>query len=276
VLEVDFPTTSFKKILHLYFTHGCVLLRNFVNVNDLTKLIRAVDGLYTEIDNIHIYPRDLRRRDLPQFHEYIFVKKHYSLLKNVFVGEYNISEDTHTRRIDSLARGGQWMEPLGPHLDAFFHSFAFTVNFWVPFRDCGVEAPSLGVVCAPFRDILSFSGYDGSTDANGLAGEWNLPHFDGAMQKLSSNMKPEAIDQLRTLFGDQVWTPTYSLGDAMMLSNWTLHFTHASPSMTERRANIELRFLSDLTLAQVIDRHGLRPLPQKIFCGVKRMFFGLR
>ena len=168
------------------------------------------------------------------------------------------------------------MDPLGPHLDAFFHSFAFTVNFWVPFRDCGVEAPSLGVVCAPFRDIVSFSGYDGSTDANGLAGEWNLPHFDGAMQKLSSNMKPEAIDQLRTIFGDQVWTPTYSLGDAMMLSNWTLHFTHASPNMTKRRGNVELRFLSDLTLAQVIDRHGLRPLPQKIFCGVKRMFFGLR
>ena len=147
------------------------------------------------------------------------------------------------------------MEPLGPHLDAFFHSFAFTVNFWVPFRDCGVEAPSLGVVRAPFRDILSFSGYDGSTDANGLAGEWNLPHFDGAMQKLSSNMKPEAIDQLRTLFGDQVWTPTYSLGDAMMLSNWTLHFTHALPEMTERRGNVELRFRSDQTLTEVLDRH---------------------
>jgi hypothetical protein len=82
--EVDFLTTSFKKILQLYFTHGCVLLRNFANVNDLTKLIKAVDGLYTETDNIHIYPRDLRRQGLPQFHEYIFVKKHYSLLNNVF------------------------------------------------------------------------------------------------------------------------------------------------------------------------------------------------
>lgn len=274
--EADFLTTSFKEILQLYFTNGCVLLRNFANVNDLTKLIRAVDGLYTETDDIHIYPRDLRRRGLPQFHEYIFVKKHYSLLNNVFVGKYSISENTHTRRIDNVSRGGQWMDPLGPHLDAFFHPFAFTVNFWVPFRDCGVEAPSLGVVCAPFRDILSFSGYDGSPDANGLAGEWNLPHFDRTMQRFVSNMNPGAIEQLRTLFGDQVWTPTYSLGDAMMLSNWTLHFTHTSPSMTERRGNVELRFLSDLTLAQVIARHGLRRLPQRIFFGVKRMFSGLR
>jgi hypothetical protein len=253
--KVDFQKASIEEILHLYFINGCVLLQNFTKIGNLSKLITLVDTLYKEIDDVHICPRDLRQRSLSQFHEYLFEEKHYVLLNDIFNGAYRVSEDTVTRRIDSVARTGQWTAPLGPHLDAFIHSFAFTVNFWIPFRECGVEAPSLGVVRAPFPEILRFSGYDGNPEANGPAGEWNLSRFDGAMRRLVDNARLDAVEQLRPLFGDRVWTPTYSLGDAMMLSNWTLHFTNASPGMSQRRGNVELRFLSDLTLAEVLSKH---------------------
>jgi hypothetical protein len=253
--EVDFSNADLSEILYPYFTDGCVLLRKFASIEGLTKLISAVDELYSEMSETHISPRDLRQRGMPEFHEYFFDEKHNSLLDNVFRSEYKVSDDTATRRIDSVTQSGQWEAPLGPHLDAFIQEFAFTVNFWIPFRDCGVNVPSLGVVRAPFREILSFSGYDGGPEANGPAGEWNFPRFGPAMLTLASTMNPGVVDRLRTLLGDRVWTPTYSLGDAMMLSNWTLHFTHALPEMTERRGNVELRFRSDQTLTEVLDRH---------------------
>ena len=47
----------------------------------------------------------------------------------------------------------------------------------------------------------------------------------------------------------------------MMLSNWTLHFTHAGPDMNETRQNVELRFSSRTesnytTLREVLERRG--------------------
>jgi hypothetical protein len=154
--KVDFATASIDEILRLYFTNGCIFLENFAQIGNLSELITFVDALYTEIDDVHICPRDLRQRGLSQFHEYLFEEKHYVLLHNIFNGVYRVSEDTVTRRIDSVARTEQWTAPLGPHLDAFIHSFAFTVNFWIPFRECGVEAPSLGVVRAAFPEICAF------------------------------------------------------------------------------------------------------------------------
>jgi hypothetical protein len=55
----------------------------------------------------------------------------------------------------------RWQPPLAPHRDSCFHSFNFTVNFWVPFTACGDDKPSLGVVPVSFQTGRDFSGYDG-------------------------------------------------------------------------------------------------------------------
>jgi len=34
------------------------------------------------------------------------------------------------------------MMPLTPHLDAFVNTLEFTVNFWIPFQICGIDAPA--------------------------------------------------------------------------------------------------------------------------------------
>jgi hypothetical protein len=43
----------------------------------------------------------------------------------------------------------------------------------------------------------------------------------------------------------------------MMLSNWTLHLTHATPRMPKTRKNIELRFCSAASLEDILREHGV-------------------
>ena len=45
---------------------------------------------------------------------------------------------------------------------------------------------------------------------------------------------PDVIAQMHERFSGQVVTPAFRPGDAMMLSNWTLHQSHATPSMVIR------------------------------------------
>jgi hypothetical protein len=254
--EVDFRTASLNEILRPFFTDGCVLLRKFAEVDRLSNLINVVDELYSEIRDIHVNPRDMAQHGLQQFHEYIFAEKHYALLGQIFGGDYHVSEESCARRIDSSGGGERWQTPLGPHLDAFFHPFAFTVNFWVPFRDCGIDAPSLATVRAPFQEILNFSGYDGRPEPHGPHGEWNLAGFDPDVRALANAPASVAVERIQTIFSHRIWTPSYSVGDAMMISNWTLHFSHSSPDMRHRRGNVELRFRSDAPLSQIMDRHS--------------------
>ena len=260
--ELDFESASLEEILAAYFSDGCVLLRNFVGSPSLVQLMKFVENLYEEIDEIHIQPRHLQARNLPPFHEHLFHDKHYTLLARIF-GEnaYEVSSETATRRIDAAAgEGGHWQAPLGPHLDSFFHPLPFTVNFWVPFRDCGIDAPSLAMVRSPFDDIVRYSGFDTVSDE--AAGPrlpenvgWNFEKFDKKMYELAIN-DSEAVAGFWQAFADRIWTPSYSFGDAMMSSNWTLHFTHALPAMTQRRSNIELRFTSRRTLAEITQLHS--------------------
>jgi hypothetical protein len=245
----NFKIASIDQILHFYRQNGCVLLRNFVSRNKLSALSDHTAKLYNEINSALIFSSDLRNRNLQQFHEEIFAQKHYDLLQGILGKKYCVSEDTASRRIDrqyDITPSPTWQAPLGPHLDAFFHSFIFTVNFWVPFQDCGIDAPSLGVVRATFDEMVAYTGYDGGPD-DGFEGNVDFPAarnfacFHPDMKKLAFAMEP-GRDLLRPLFGDRVWTPEYRLGDAMMLSNWTLHFTHAPESARHRRSSIELRF----------------------------------
>ena len=255
--EVDFESSSTERIIDAYWADGCVLLRNFVRLETLAKLIALVSKLYEEIESVHVFPSDLKERGLLDFHEYLFVEKHYELLERLFGHDgYYVNNCTATRRVDSARAEGQWQAPLGPHLDAFFHPFAFTVNFWVPFRACGLDAPSLGVVRMPFADAAVRAGYDGGSEPYGDHGEWNFARFSPEMFEWATSGGPAKVERLGAVFGERVWMPAYSLGDAMMLSNWTFHFTHVTAAMDQRRGNIELRFSSEHSLSQITEEHA--------------------
>ena len=148
------------------------------------------------------------------------------------------------------------MPPLGPHTDSCFHSFEFTVNFWIPFRPCGIETSSLGVVCADFDEVMEFVGFTGSAEVSERHDDWNNLHFfDKIMWKMNYQDK-EALEFFRKRFAKSIWTPVYEVGDAMMLTNWTLHFTHATAMMVQRRSNVELRFSSNDSLEAVRELHS--------------------
>jgi hypothetical protein len=85
----------------------------------------------------------------------------------------------------------------------------------------------------------------------------HLTHFRPAMKALCNDRDPAVIAEMRERFGDRIRTPSLEAGDAMMLSNWTLHFTHATPSMTKRRENLELRFRSSASLDDILCDHGI-------------------
>ena len=145
----------------------------------------------------------------------------------------------------------------GPHLDAFVHAPRFTVNFWIPFQECGIDAPGLGVVQAPFADVLSFAGYqDGAKVWDDPAPMGNYTYFRPEMKALHRNHDPDRLPKCASVFPVASPTPAFMPGDAMMLSNWTLHQTHATPSMVKTRENVELRFWSAASLGDILREHG--------------------
>jgi hypothetical protein len=257
--EVDFRVAGPDQIASAFLHRGCVLLRNFV---DPAALVRAYDVMlqaYEQVERKHVHPNHLRELGLPMYSDILFTQQHHNLLKKVFgVRDYEISIHTASRRTGLVAKPPPWGLPLAPHLDAFLNSLEFTVNFWVPFQECGIDAPSLGVIEASFADILSFTGYQNGAEV------WVDPERIGLFSRFRPEMMalcrfgdPARISEMRERFYDRIWTPSFVPGDAMMLSNWTLHFTHATPSMTKSRENLELRFCSSASLDEILREHGI-------------------
>ena len=258
--EADFPTVPNPEIVGNFVRQGCILLRNFADPMRLLELKEVLSPVYEEVNGPHVFQQHLAERGLPDFMEYVFCsEKHHELLKLVYKGYKHRLLRGSARRVEpeGLGHGGPtWQAPLGPHLDAALHNFQFTLQFWVPLQPCGVDSPSLGVVCTDFDDVLKFVGFDGGQPVRGPAGEWNYGNFSPILQQVSRKV-PSALETFRSQFADQIWTPSYDLGDAMMLSNWTYHFSHSASGMQKRRENVEFRFTSNASLREVLDAHAV-------------------
>jgi hypothetical protein len=255
--EFDFRSAAIDEIGAALRGDGCVLLRHLVSLDDLDALRRALDGAMPA-GALHFSDSEMTAGGGRHFCDYVFGEKHRSLVESLVGPHFRVSRNTVTRRIDASADGDGYQQPLSPHLDAFFHRFEWTINFWIPFRACGRDAPSLGVVRAPVDEARAFTGYDGKRRRSGPPPRWNFANFANA---------DFAVDDLRAEFGERVWTPEYALGDAMLLSNWTLHFTHSLPEMTERRGNVELRFTGRAGLGEALSE-SIRPA----VAGLRRLF----
>jgi hypothetical protein len=257
--EVDFRIAGADEIASAFLHRGCVLLRNFVDRAALVRAYDVVSQAYEKVEGAHVHPRQLRELGLPMYSDILFTQQHHDLLKKVFgVHGYEINVYTVSRRMGLASKPPPWMLPLAPHIDAFVNSLEFTVNFWIPFQECGIDAPSLGVIEAPFADVLSFTGYQNGAEV------WVDPErikqfsrFRPEMAALCRFSDPATVAEMRERFHGQIRTPSLVPGDAIMLSNWTLHFTHATPSMTKNRENVELRFSSSASLDEILHEHGI-------------------
>ena len=252
--EFDFQVAEIDEIARMFARNGCALLRNFCPEQTLQDLHARLDELHGIVKSVHLSPDQLQEHGVSQPQEYLFSDKHKALMARVFKDvPYKDLRGNVTRRML-----GGWQSPLAAHVDAFFHPMGFTVNFWVPLQPCGVTTPSLGVVCAPYEEIIRFTGFQSTPfweDREAAPGE-NFAHFRPEMRQYyyGKGRQGEGRAEIDVFFGDRVWKPVFEYGDAMMLSNWTLHFTHANPGMSGERRNIEMRFHSQATPDQVVEK----------------------
>lgn len=259
--KVDFRAAELDAIVSQLLHQGSVSLANFVDTAALARaydlMVRTYDS--GKVERKHVHPEHLRDQGLPMFSDILFTPRHHDLLNTLFCDrEYQISSYTASRRVAFATKPPHWGLPLAPHLDAFLNSVDFTVNFWIPFQACGIEAPSLGVILAPFEEIVAYTGYqDGAIVWDDPEHFKQLPRFRPAMKAMCRDSDPAAIAEMYEQFGDRISTPIFVPGDAMMLTNWTLHFTHTTPEMTKTRENLELRFTLPASLDEMLRAHGI-------------------
>jgi hypothetical protein len=261
VAQVQFSACDIPAVVESFVDAGCILLRQCFDIEILKEIRSQLHEIHRYKSHPHAYVQDFGGRALP--HERLMRDRHRELLRQVFGEfEYWFQENNISRRIDPTpytGEGFQYSEdesyqgPLPPHLDAFVHTPKFTVNFWVPLQHCGEDTPRLGVVRTPFANVLRFTGYNGPEsgwlDAQDPNENYGL--FRPEMKALADGEKA-AVAEFRARFAQQLWIPTYQLGDAMLLSNWTLHFTHAVPGMRICRENLEIRYMSAASVEQVL------------------------
>jgi hypothetical protein len=257
--KVDFRSAAPDAIISTLLHQGSVLLGNFVDMAALADAHALMLKAYEATEEKHTYPDLLRRLGLPMYSDILFTRRHLDLLAKVFEGrDYWIDGNTMSRRVAMKPEPPHWMLPRAPHLDAFVNELEFTVNFWVPFQACGTDAPSLAVVLAPFHEIVAYTGYQNGAEV------WvdpkpfkRLACFRPAMKALFRDLDPAMLADMHEQFRDRIRMPTFEPGDAMMISNYTLHYTYSMPNMTKSRENLELRFRSAASLDDILRQHGI-------------------
>lgn len=257
--ETDFSTAKFPEVMANFVHNGSVLLRRFAEPKRLLELRRVLDEVYKETRFAHLLEMELTSRGFAGISEYVLSPVHKKFIEAFFDGFSYKPCQSFSRRVqppDLPPISGAWQSPLYPHVDAFFDPPEFSLKFWVPLRSCGVDAPSLAVVHAPFSDVLNFLGY---RDEEAALTDQTL-HYDNTwrfnlISALLNAKDNRAIHAFRSRYAGRIWTPCYQLGDAMMFCNWTLHFTHAHSGMIQRRENIEMTFKSHVTLQRILEHH---------------------
>jgi hypothetical protein len=164
------------------------------------------------------------------------------------------------RTIDVRAPRPEPNAPHGPHLDAFsIIPAAFWVQLWIPLEPCGVDAPGLAAVRAPFSEIRDFVGFDpGSPIPDPDGGPEHMHRFRPEMKRLYKFGDADEWAELDAHFAGRIAAPRYEPGDALLLTNWTLHWTTADLSMPRQtRSSVEVRFPSNASLDDVLAARGI-------------------
>lgn len=96
---------------------------------------------------------------------------------------------------------------------------------WAPLHACGEFAPGLALIRAGRERTLAYlrrhfigkrlPGWHSTT-------EWN-------------STRAFTLEALREEFGEP-WAPVMNPGDVLLFTNWTIHCSHITPEMTERRS----------------------------------------
>jgi hypothetical protein len=207
-----------------------------INPMRLGKTKAVIDEAYRAKPGLHVHDADLlevtngfwsgwEMADTPLLQDF---------LRAVFAGQEWRREFVTARRIQGFDANSQdWQKPLELHLDSQFHALPFTVNFWIPFDPCGIDAPALRLVPVDYKTTRHYAGFTGKPLRENE--RWNFGYFaPGALE----------LEAVTKAFGERCFLrPAMQPGDVIIASNWIIHGSYRTPEMTKGRTSAELRFV---------------------------------
>jgi hypothetical protein len=108
------------------------------------------------------------------------------------------------------------------------------VAMWAPLHPCGVDAPGLSVIRAARPAVLRY--------LREIYPDKEIPGWSSATNwAREDTFLPQALYRA---FGP-VWHPEMEPGDVMVFTNWTIHGSHVSATMTKPRSAIIQRWIDD-------------------------------
>jgi hypothetical protein len=233
-----------------FLRYGCAVVREAVSVERLAMVYEAVKRAYRDVPGFHVYDEKIQG-ETGGVSAYTLVDdpKLKRFLDLVYEGQSYKRESAAARRVTVAKRG--WQEPLPIHLDSYYHNLRFTVNFWVPFHDCGITAPTLQLLPLDYLTTRRWSGFTGDPICNKPGANFlGADSADRAEQKQWNFRYFRAWDgnerSILREFGEaSLLRPVMTAGDLIIASNWVLHGSYRTPSMPNGRMSIELRFIGE-------------------------------
>jgi hypothetical protein len=235
---VDRPAERWTpEALHeIFLTHGCAVVRGAISAECLEQSRIAVDGAYgRKADRLHVYETDIAEGTNGALNGFELVETPLlqRFLGLVFRNQSYRRQGVSARRISGAPSNAGWQEPLQLHLDSQVHPLEFTVNFWIPFQECGIDAPGLQLLPVSHLTTRQYSGYTGTRLREG--DEWNMGYFSLGIFDM---------DSIKRVFGQDAFLhPAMAPGDVVVSSNWIIHSSYATRNMTKGRTSVEVRFI---------------------------------
>jgi hypothetical protein len=237
--EVDRHVSDWTSLrLHkTYGRHGCAIVRGAIDTQAMRDVEVAIDRAYETATDENVTEHDLEKATRGQLTGFELVERSALLsefLNCVYRGLDYGRLSVSGRRIRGAEFGKDWQKPLDLHLDSQFHQLQFTVNFWIPFQPCGVDAPSLQLVPLSARKTRRYSGFTGMPSRQGEF--LNFGRFrEGAFD----------IGEVTRTFGEQCFLrPVMLPGDVIISSNWIIHGSYRTSEMKKGRTSVEIRYIS--------------------------------
>jgi hypothetical protein len=222
-----------------YVRHGCAVVRGAIDLEKIARVREVTVEAYARTRATHMHDKDIAEASGGRVSGFDLIAHPLltRFLDLVFVGQRYRREDATSRRIGARASNEDWQAPLELHVDSFFHEFWFTVNFWVPFDACGVEAPGLQLLPIDYRSTRRYTGFS------------RQPIYPKREDFENSRYFPTevlSVERIERDFGaGSLFRPAMQPGDVIIASNWIVHGSYETAAMSKGRSSIELRFIGN-------------------------------
>lgn len=224
--------------------NGCVLLRGALPFGRVVEYKNALEDIYRKTNGNGDVPgheflkhSGLRMRDL-------FSTTAIDETARNFLGRcspFNSTFMSVSVNAENSIRG------LGLHTDGIIQGTTDTVLcMWAPLHHCGVNAPGLALVKAGKNAVIRY-----------LRRHFRDKEIPGwHSDKEWSSTEAFTEEAVTAEFGE-IWKPALGPGDVVLFTNWTIHGSHITPQMTDRRSAAIYR-MSNKSFVQRLMEHEFR------------------